>query len=38
VTFSISWQQLFTRQHTWICLVAPDGSVQLQSDQGDAVP
>lgn len=38
VTFSISWQQLFTRQHTWTCLVTPDGAVQLQADQGDAVP
>ncbi|HEV8193801.1 MAG TPA: hypothetical protein VGP82_20300, partial [Ktedonobacterales bacterium] len=38
VTFSISWQQLFTRQHMWVCLVAPDGAVELQSDQGDPVP
>jgi hypothetical protein len=38
VTFAISWQQQFMRQHTWVCLVTPDGAVQLQSNQGDAVP
>lgn len=38
VTFSLSWQQVSQRQHTWVCLVAADGAVQLQSDQGDEVP
>ncbi|WIG57989.1 MAG: hypothetical protein OJF49_000734 [Ktedonobacterales bacterium] len=37
-TFTISWYQLFQRTHTWICVVAPNGSVSLQSDSGDAVP
>lgn len=38
VTFRIAWYQLFARSHTWVCAVAPDGSVALQSDTGDAVP
>ncbi|MGZ3679319.1 MAG: hypothetical protein ACXWQR_12240, partial [Ktedonobacterales bacterium] len=38
VTFTITWDQLFTRTHKWVCAVAPDGSVQLRSDIGDVVP
>ena len=38
VTFSMSWYQVFQRHHTWVCLVAPDGSVLLQSESGDPVP
>lgn len=38
VTFSMSWYQVFQRQHTWVCLVAPDGSVLLQAESGDGVP
>jgi hypothetical protein len=38
VTFTITWDQLFTRTHIWVCAVAPDGSVQLRSDSGDVVP
>lgn len=38
ITFNITWDQLFTRTHTWICAVAPDGSVRLRSDSGDVVP
>lgn len=38
VTFRIAWYQLFARSHTWVCAVAPDGTVSLQSDSGDAVP
>jgi hypothetical protein len=38
VTLSIAWNQLFPRSHTWVCEVRADGSVQLQSQSGDAVP
>lgn len=38
VTFTITWEYLFTRTHTWVCAVAPNGSVQLRSDIGDVVP
>ncbi|HEX8032801.1 MAG TPA: hypothetical protein VF510_03090 [Ktedonobacterales bacterium] len=38
VTFTITWDQLFTRTHVWVCAVAPDGSVQLRSNTGDVVP
>lgn len=38
VTFTMSWYQLLQRQHTWVCRVAPDGSVLLQADSGDPVP
>ncbi|MEO7001502.1 MAG: hypothetical protein ABI068_06850 [Ktedonobacterales bacterium] len=38
VTFSIDWDQLFVRQHTWTCEVQPDGAVRLVSESGDGVP
>ena len=38
VTFTIAWHQLFERSHNWVCAVAPDGSVRLLSERGDAVP
>ena len=38
VTFSITWYQVFQRQHSWVCVVAPDGGVLLRSETGDAVP
>jgi len=38
VTFSISWLQTSQRQHTWVCLVTPNGAVRLQSSRGDDVP
>jgi hypothetical protein len=38
VSLSIAWNQLFPRSHTWVCGVRADGSVQLQSQSGDAVP
>lgn len=37
-TFRITWQQLFPRQHQWVCAIAPDGTVTLRSEGGDAVP
>ncbi|HEU5440365.1 MAG TPA: hypothetical protein VFU88_13825 [Ktedonobacterales bacterium] len=37
-TFRIAWQQLFLRQHQWVCAIAPDGTVTLRSEGGDAVP
>ncbi|MGH2515539.1 MAG: hypothetical protein ACRDHP_07770, partial [Ktedonobacterales bacterium] len=38
VTFSMAWNEVLQRQHTWVCLVAPDGSVLLESERGDPVP
>jgi hypothetical protein len=38
VTFSLSWNQLFVRQHVWICDVAPDGAVRLFQSTGDVIP
>jgi hypothetical protein len=38
VTFTITWHETFLRTHTWVCAVAPDGSVALRSDSGDLVP
>ncbi|HEX6540591.1 MAG TPA: hypothetical protein VF040_02465 [Ktedonobacterales bacterium] len=38
VTFTITWQQLFRRTHTWVCAVAPNGQVTLLSEAGDTVP
>lgn len=38
VTFTISWNQLFLRTHSWTCAVSPDGAVRLASETGDAVP
>jgi hypothetical protein len=38
VTFTTTWYQLFTRTHSWVCDVAPDGSVRLHSEGGDTVP
>ncbi len=38
VTFTITWNQSFLRTHTWVCAVAPNGSVRLRSDSGDVVP
>ncbi|HLZ25220.1 MAG TPA: hypothetical protein VKQ30_24130 [Ktedonobacterales bacterium] len=38
VTFTLSWYQVFQRHHVWVCLVAPDGGVLLQSESGDTVP
>jgi hypothetical protein len=38
VTYTIAWNQLFARSHTWTCEVRPDGGVRLQSQSGDAVP
>ncbi len=37
-TFTITWQQLFERTHTWVCAVAPDGAVALRSETGDTIP
>lgn len=38
VSFRMSWDDLFVRQHTWVCAVAANGSVRLLSTAGDAVP
>lgn len=38
VTFTISWNQLFRRTHSWTCDVSPAGEVRLASQTGDAVP
>jgi hypothetical protein len=38
VTFTITWNETFLRTHSWVCAVAPDGSVTLRSDSGDIVP
>jgi hypothetical protein len=38
VTFRITWFETYLRSHTWVCAVAPDGSVALRSDSGDLVP
>ena len=38
ITFAIAWYQLFPRSHTWVCDVAPNGSVTLHADSGDVVP
>jgi len=38
VTFTITWQQLFERTHTWVCAVAPNGAVALRSETGDTIP
>lgn len=38
VTFALSWNQVYQHHHSWVCLVAPDGSVLLRSASGDTVP
>lgn len=38
VTFTLSWDQVFQHHYSWVCLVAPDGSVLLRSEGGDTVP
>lgn len=38
VTFTVTWNQLFLRTHSWTCQVSPDGAVRLVSETGDAVP
>jgi hypothetical protein len=38
MTFTITWNQLFLRQHSWTVEVTPDGRTHLLADSGDAVP
>lgn len=38
MTFSVTWNQLFLRQHSWTVEVTPDGRTHLLSDSGDAIP
>ncbi|HET9111268.1 MAG TPA: hypothetical protein VFN78_10625, partial [Ktedonobacterales bacterium] len=38
MTFSITWNQLFLRQHSWTVEVTPDRRVHLMADSGDAIP
>jgi hypothetical protein len=38
MTFTITWNQLFLRQHSWTVEVTPDGRVHLLADSGDAIP
>lgn len=38
IMFTITWNQLFQRTHTWTCAVSPSGAVRLVSETGDAVP
>lgn len=38
VTYTITWDQMFSRSHTWIVQVAPSGAVRLISTTGDAIP
>ncbi|HEX8983735.1 MAG TPA: hypothetical protein VF792_13255 [Ktedonobacterales bacterium] len=38
MTFSITWHQLFLRQHSWTVEVISDGRTRLLSDSGDAIP
>lgn len=38
MTFSVTWNQLFLRQHSWTVEVTPDGRTHLLADSGDAIP
>ncbi len=38
MTFTITWNQLFLRQHSWTVEVTPDGRTHLRADSGDAIP
>jgi hypothetical protein len=38
MTFTISWNQLFLRQHSWTVEVTPDGRTHLRGESGDAIP
>ncbi len=38
MTFSIGWNQLFLRQHSWTVEVTPDGRTHLRADSGDGLP
>jgi hypothetical protein len=38
MTFSVAWNQLFLRQHSWTVEVTPDGRTHLLADSGDAIP
>lgn len=38
VTYTISWNQLFVRQHHWVVRVDPGGSARLVDSSGDAIP
>jgi hypothetical protein len=38
ITYTVTWQQLFRRTHTWRLAVAPDGAVRLAAERGDALP
>jgi hypothetical protein len=38
MTFSVTWNQLFLRQHSWTVQITPDGRTHLLADSGDAIP
>lgn len=38
MTLTISWDQLFLRQHSWMVEVTPDGRTHVRSESGDGVP
>ncbi|HEX8996763.1 MAG TPA: hypothetical protein VF812_12105 [Ktedonobacterales bacterium] len=38
MTFTLSWNQLFIRQHSWTVEVTPDGRTHLRADTGDGLP
>lgn len=38
MTFTIAWDQLFVRQHSWTVEVTPDGRTHLRAESGDGLP
>ena len=38
MTFSVTWNQLFLRQHSWIVQITPDGRTHLLAESGDGIP
>src|SRR5487761_2757758 len=38
MTLTISWDQLFLRQHSWMVEVTPKGRKHVRSESGDGVP
>ena len=38
MTFTLAWDQLFLRQHSWTVELTPDGRTHLLGDSGDGLP
>ena len=38
MTFSVTWNQLFPRTHSWTVQITPDGRTHLLADSGDGLP